>query len=136
MRVTYSRFETWTAPGLIHCLSWAYTLSLAYTARQKRGEMEHLSPPHRRRFIQTLGAAVPLRFRGSQDTPFRIDAGRQLFVDDYLIAETSLTRSFHKPRIHEASPVLRPETALEMNNGYCPVACPFQGGVFFDPDDH
>jgi hypothetical protein len=69
------------------------------------------------------------------DTPIRIDTGRQLFVDDYLISETSLRRSFHKPRIHEASPVLIPETPLEMNNGYCPVACPFQDGVFYDPKD-
>lgn len=68
--------------------------------------------------------------------PIRIDVGRQLFVDDYLVSSTSLHRTFHKPRIHDASPVLKPETVLEMNNGYCPVACPFNGGVFYDPKDH
>jgi hypothetical protein len=69
------------------------------------------------------------------EDPIRISIGRQLFVDDYLIAQTSLRRTFHKPKVHEASPVLKPETPLEMNNGYCPVACPFQDGVFYDPKD-
>jgi hypothetical protein len=92
---------------------------------------------NRRRFLKLIGSlpSVPVRGSTSVDEPIRIDIGRQLFVDDYLIAETSLRRTFHKPRIHEASPVLKPETALEMNNGYCPVACPFQDGVFFDPKD-
>jgi len=79
--------------------------------------------------------SAPLVRSISADKPIRIDVGRQLFVDDYLISHTSLQRSFHKPRIHEASPVLKPETVLEMNNGYCPVACPFQDGVFYDPRD-
>src|SRR4051812_37284961 len=70
-----------------------------------------------------------------REVPIRIGIGRQLLVDDYLIAERSLRRSFHKPKIHDASPVLKPETALELNDGYCPVACPFQDGVFYDPKD-
>ncbi len=91
----------------------------------------------RRQFLQGVGAAValPALLRSSSEEPIRIDVGRQLFIDDYLIAETSLRRNFHQPRIHEASPVLVPETSLEMNNGYCPVACPFQDGVFYDPKD-
>lgn len=91
----------------------------------------------RRHFLKLIGTvpSVPLRRSASTDQPIRINIGRQLFVDDYLISETSLRRTFHKPRIHEASPVLKPETVLEMNNGYCPVACPFQDGVFFDPKD-
>src|SRR5881275_1739281 len=67
------------------------------------------------------------------EAPIPIDVGRQLFVDDYLIAQTTLQRSFHKPRLHDASPVLKPETPLEMNNGRCPLACPFQDGLFYDP---
>jgi len=88
----------------------------------------------RRDFLKTVVAA-PAVLLASEPAPIRIDAGRQLFVDDYLISDTTLSRTFHKPRIHEASPVLNPETALEMNNGYCPVACPFQDGVFYDPKD-
>ena len=84
-----------------------------------------------------LGAAAsaPADLWSSPNPPIRIDVGRQLFVDDYLISTTSFERSFHKPHIHEASPVLEPATSLEMGNGYCPVACPFQDGVFYDPKD-
>lgn len=82
-----------------------------------------------------FGAAAALPTSLWNSTAIRIDVGRQLFVDDYLVLDTSLKRTFNKPRIHEASPVLVPETPLEMNNGYCPVACPFQDGVFYDPSD-
>lgn len=92
----------------------------------------------RRDFLKVMGtlATAPFpRWAADSPQPIRIDTGRQLFVDDFLIAETSLQRRFHKPTIHESSPVLKPETPLEMNNGYCPVACPFQDGVFYDPKD-
>lgn len=92
----------------------------------------------RRRFLWAASgvcAGVRLGGAGSAE-PLRVDAGRQLFVDDYLIAQTTFQRTFHKPRIHDASPVIKPETPLEMNNGYCPLACPFQDGVFYDPKDH
>ncbi len=64
-----------------------------------------------------------------------IDLGRQVFVDDFLIASTSLTRRFGKPQIHEASPVLIPETDEEMDNGNCPMAAPFNDGAWYDPED-
>lgn len=92
----------------------------------------------RRKFVGSAAGSLLASPRGVgavAEGPIHIDVGRQLFVDDYLIAQTSLRRSFHKPRIHDASPVLKPETPLEMNNGYCPVACPFQDGVFHDPKD-
>lgn len=91
--------------------------------------------PNRRECLKLLGAAAIAPTSTLTSEPVRIDAGRQLFVDDHLVFSTSLKRTFHKPRIHEASPVLVPETPLEMNNGYCPVACPFQDGVFYDPKD-
>ncbi len=86
---------------------------------------------HRRQFLAGVSGVA----FAAPEGPLPIDVGRQLFVDDYLIAETSMRRVFHKARIHEASPILKPETPLEMNNGYCPVACPFQDGVFYDPKD-
>ena len=64
-----------------------------------------------------------------------IDVGRQLFVDDFLIQETTLERRFHRPCKYEDNPVLWPETELERNDGECPVACPFGDGVFYDPQD-
>ena len=59
-----------------------------------------------------------------------IDVGRQLLVDEFLIADSTLQRVYHTPVLHEASPVLLPETPLEMNFGLCPVACPFKDGAF------
>jgi hypothetical protein len=72
-----------------------------------------------------------------------IDVGRQLFVDDFLIEETSLERVFHQPDYHPANPILRPTTSWEKYDEYAertntrsnPAAMPFSDGVFYDPDD-
>ena len=64
-----------------------------------------------------------------------INVGRQLFVDDFLIEKTDLTRSFHQPVKHEGNPLLKPETEVEMNQGSSPVAAPFSDGCFYDPTD-
>ena len=61
--------------------------------------------------------------------------GRQLFFDDFVIEQSSLTRTFHRATPYKSNPVLRPETEIEMNNGVCPVSCPFGGGVFYDATD-
>ena len=39
-----------------------------------------------------------------------IDLGRQLFVDDFLIERTTLTRTLHAAQFHPATPVLVPDT--------------------------
>lgn len=64
-----------------------------------------------------------------------IDRGRQLFVDDLLIDFTSLVRTHHRPSVSPDSPVMRPETEIERNNGVMPTTALFSDGVFFDPDD-
>ena len=61
-----------------------------------------------------------------------IDVGRQLFVDDFLIAETTLARVFHQARKHAGNPVFEPETAFE-TQGVLPAATPKGGGVWWDP---
>lgn len=72
----------------------------------------------------------------STNTPININLGRQLFVDDYLIESTTMDRTFHSPTIHPSSPILEPQTPLELNGGHCPVAAPFNDGVWFDPNDN
>jgi hypothetical protein len=72
-----------------------------------------------------------------------IDIGRQLFVDDFLIAETSLTRAFHRPVYHPANPILKPDAPWEIHDEYAdrtntlpnPTAMVFSDGVFYDPAD-
>lgn len=60
-----------------------------------------------------------------------IDTGRQLLVDDFLIAESTLSRTFHKPVAYADNPVMAPTTALEMGR-HGPVAAPKSGGIWYD----
>lgn len=65
--------------------------------------------------------------------PICIDRGRQLFVDDYLIADTDLWRTFHRPAVDAANPVLYPTTEVERNNGVMPAAA--MASIVYDPAD-
>src|SRR5207248_3530000 len=51
-----------------------------------------------------------------------IGVGRQLFVDDFLVEKTTLTRTHHRPTYHDKSPVL--------TGGMV-----FSDGVWYDPQD-
>ena len=73
----------------------------------------------------------------------RIDTGRQLFVDDFLIEESSLYREFHRAEYHARNPLLAPEQPWEIDDPYAtatktppnPAAMLYSDGVFFDPSD-
>lgn len=101
---------------------------------------------NRRSFLYqsaTLGAGLVLPGRSpisaslgaSNERAIPIDVGRQLFVDDYLISETTCSRSVYAATQVKNNPILQPETPLEKNGGICPVACPFEDGVFYDAAD-
>jgi hypothetical protein len=60
-----------------------------------------------------------------------IDAGRQLFVDDFLIDSTTLTRTQHRPVMYAGNPVLSPG-GPDLTN----LAMPYSDGVWYDPADH
>jgi hypothetical protein len=72
-----------------------------------------------------------------------IDVGRQLFVDDFLIEETTLTRTFHQAEYYTGNPVLWPNTRWEKYDEYAertktrsnPAAMVFSDGVFYDARD-
>ena len=102
-----------------------------------------------------LAQPWPPRYQGLSPTPMTppylvdrpavvpIDIGRQLFVDDFLIEQTSLTRSFHRAEYDPRNPILAPSTPWERYDEYAertktrsnPAAMPFSDGVFYDPDD-
>lgn len=63
-----------------------------------------------------------------------INTGRQLFVDDFLIESTNLTRQFHPATMHPGNPVFSASSNVE-KSGDGPMAMPFSNGVFFDPGD-
>lgn len=77
-------------------------------------------------------AAMPVPYLESPPAIIPIDVGRQLFVDDYLVEDTTLRREFHTAQKREGNPILTPETKLE-DGGGLPVACPKDGGVWWDP---
>ena len=97
--------------------------------------------PPRRRFADDYPVTPPYLTDPPDVIP--IDVGRQLFVDDFLIERTTLSRSFHHAQYHPANPVLRPEAEWErrdeaadrMKRPPNPTAMPFSDGVFFDPED-
>ena len=80
-------------------------------------------------------APLPVPYMENRPEIVDIDVGRQLFVDDFLIEESTLEKHFHSARFLPEDPVLRPETPLEMNAGLRPSASPFTDGCWYDPQD-
>lgn len=64
-----------------------------------------------------------------------IDIGRQLFVDDFLIEETMMARSYGQPVKHPGNPVFFPQTAAECDPAFPPTTVPKCGGVWYDARD-
>lgn len=62
-----------------------------------------------------------------------VSVGRQLFVDEFLIKETSLKPEYHKAKKYEGNPIFSPQTPLERDGN--PVAAPLSGGVWYDEED-
>ncbi len=60
-----------------------------------------------------------------------IDVGRQLFVDDFLIQQTTMTRTQHRPVMYPWNPIVAP--SAEDTAGF---AMPFSDGAWFDPADN
>jgi len=63
-----------------------------------------------------------------------INVGRQLFVDDFLIEETTMLRRHHTPVPYEGNPVLTHDKPWE-KKGAAPTAMVFSDGVWYDPLD-
>ena len=80
---------------------------------------------------------MPVPYLENPPEVIDIDVGRQLFVDDFLIARTTLKRKSHRPDPYQENPVLIPEKAWEFKGKYrqytSPYAIPFSDGVWFDP---
>jgi hypothetical protein len=72
---------------------------------------------------------MPVPYLEKAPTIIPIDVGRQLFVDDFLVEESTLSRTFHQPEYYE-EPVITPE---EDTAGM--YAAPFSGGACYDPAD-
>ncbi|MDO5317005.1 MAG: glycosyl hydrolase family 32 [bacterium] len=85
---------------------------------------------------------LPVPYLDNPPAVIPVDVGRQLFIDDFLIAETTMARTWHKAQKDSRNPVMVPTTPLEKGelSGFAkptePMAAPFSGGVWFDGTDN
>jgi hypothetical protein len=90
-------------------------------------------PP--RRTLAELRSGEPMAVPYLKTPPpvIPIDVGRQLFVDDFLVEQTTLTRRFHKCELYAGNPVLWPDRRWEkIFPTHTSMA--FSDGVFYDPE--
>jgi len=100
-------------------------------------ELPDVWPP--RFFDPNSVEPMPVPYLRRPPKVIAIDLGRQLFVDDFLIENMSLTRTFHQAKKFEGNPVFQAETQRELGastqgeSGEEATTFLGQGGVFWDP---
>ncbi|MEQ2009266.1 MAG: hypothetical protein ABMA26_20995 [Limisphaerales bacterium] len=77
------------------------------------------------------GEPMPVPYLSNPPPVIDITAGRQLFVDDFLIEQTTLKRVWHPATLYSNNPVMRPDQEWE-RAGNSPMAMPFSDGVWYD----
>lgn len=82
-------------------------------------------------YAQQNDDPMPVPYLDHPPEPVPIDVGRQLFVDDFLIEESTLRRRFHNAEKDPGNPVMAPATDFEQGDGM-PAAVPKSGGVWWD----
>lgn len=103
-------------------------------------EIPYEWPPRHLDPASTAPMPVPYAHHKSKSS-LPIDLGRQLFVDDFLIEQTGLKRTFHTAEKLPANPVFKAETPAELapsssgEKGQAATCYLGHGGVFFDPRD-
>lgn len=94
-------------------------------------ELPEAWPP---RYTMPAGTTrMPLPYIESKPEVITINAGRQLFVDDFLIESTDMERVSHHARMYEGNPIIIGDRPTDFRmDGTLPMADPFSGGVWFD----
>ncbi len=92
-------------------------------------------PPRRTAAEMRTGEIMRVPYLDVPPAVIPIDVGRQLFVDDFLIEKTTLTRRFHKLELFTNNPVLRPDKRWEKYQAPPASAMAFSDGCFYDPID-
>ena len=78
---------------------------------------------------------MPLPYLEHKPAVIPVNTGRQLFVDDFLVAETDLERVCHTPNFYAGNPVLEPDKEWEKTTEGAPYAAPFSDGIWYDDKD-
>lgn len=85
--------------------------------------------------IPTMRKEMPVPYLRQKPEVIPVNTGRQLFVDSFLIAETTLIPVFHTPVFYEGNPVLEPDKEWEKTMQGAVYAAPFSDGVWYDDKD-
>jgi hypothetical protein len=138
LRLTRREFVTATAAGVVLPTTHDQRSSPSRETLYNGIVLPDPWPPRRAELPEE---AHPPPYLDDPPPVINIDLGRQLFVDDFLIEESSLYRTFHRATYHPANPVLSPVTDWEQRDPHAditgtppsPTAMVFSDGVFFDP---
>lgn len=79
---------------------------------------------------------MPVPYLRHKPSVIPINTGRQLFVDDFLISQTSLEKQFHTPHFYTGNPVLEPDREWEQTTQGALYAAPFSDGIWYDEQDN
>lgn len=80
-------------------------------------------------------AQMPVPYLQDKPAVIPVNTGRQLFVDNFLIAQTDLTPTYHTPDFYAGNPVLEPTAEWENTTQGAPYAAPFSDGIWYDEQD-
>ena len=78
---------------------------------------------------------MPLPYIEHKPSIIPVNVGRQLFVDDFLIDSTDMTRIAHKATFYKGNPVIEPSNSWEYTSEKVPYAAPFSDGIWYDELD-
>ena len=121
------------------CLSAAEVIARQTTSAGKQDTLQNgillpaIWPPRSEEPLSEGPMRVP--YLENPPAVIPIHKGRQLFVDDFLIASTDMQRVYHQASKYGANPVFFPSTKEELAGIFDNSATTYlgQGGVFFDP---
>lgn len=80
------------------------------------------------------GEPMPVPYLEHPPAIIPVDVGRQLFVDDFLIENTTLARRFHAFEEYEGNPILKADKRWEIRDNPQDTMA-FSDGAWFDPQD-
>ncbi|MGL4907935.1 MAG: hypothetical protein ACRC3G_01215, partial [Bacteroidales bacterium] len=80
----------------------------------------------------TEAKVMPVPYLQAKPNVIPINVGRQLFIDDFLIASTTMQRSMHAATYYQGNPILEPDKTWELTRDSAPYASPFSDGIWYD----
>jgi hypothetical protein len=89
--------------------------------------------PPSRSYITDLENGMDVPYLAKKPDTINISIGRQLFVDNFLVAQTTMLRSFHYADYYSGNPVLKADKSWEnVGSSKSKFAAPFSDGIWYD----